>query len=154
MACFNKKNSGQSLIEVIVAVGMMALLLTAVLALISLSVKNSRLAKDRTKAVGLVQEGIELMRTYRDKNWIALYTATGNTCGLNKTWTVEEDLIDSCDSCDSLAENNSIDDFFRRCVQVDADGGNQVNIQVVVSWQEGAQAQQTIQTTNLSLWER
>lgn len=132
------------------ATGMMALLLTAVLSLISLSVKNSRLAKDRSKAVGLAQEGVELMRAYRDLSWIGLNAATGNICGLDKNWTVDEDLIDSC-PCP--AENN-IDDFFRRCVQVEADGGNQVNIQVVVSWQEGSQTQQTIQTTKLSKWER
>ncbi|MDZ7586201.1 MAG: hypothetical protein U0946_00460 [Patescibacteria group bacterium] len=148
MSCFKKKHSGQSLVEVVVAVGMMALLLTAVLSLIALSVKNSRLAKDRTKAVGLAQEGVELMRAYRDLNWYGLYAATGDNWGLAKNWTVTDGLNTYCEDVDK------IDEFFIRCVEVTADGSDKVEIQVVVSWQEGAQVHQTMQTTNLTKWER
>lgn len=148
MSCFKKKNSGQSLVEVVVAVGMMALLLTAVLTLVSLSVKNSRLTKDRTKAVGLAQEGVELMRAYRDLSWYGLLAATPGNYGLDKTWTVTEGLTTDCPTV------NNIDDFFIRCVQVIDDGPDKVKIQVVVSWQEGAQVHQTMQTTNLTKWER
>jgi len=131
-----------------VAVGMMALLLTAVLALISLSVKNSRLAKDRTKAVGLAQEGIELMRAYRDKRgWIGLLAATGDN-NLPKNWTVNDLLIGPCPG------TNNIDGYYLRCVVLTMQPGGEVVVQVTVSWQEGGQTQKTIQTTKLSLWER
>lgn len=150
MKCFNKKHLGQSLIEVVVATGMMALLLTAVLSLISLSVKNSRLAKDRTKAVGLAQGGVELMRAYRDSNWNDLYSVSdGTNYDLPDNWIVGDGLIDGCPA------DNNIDGFFTRCVQVTADGFDpQVIIQVVVSWHEGSQTYQTAQSTRLSKWER
>ena len=53
-----KLNSGQSLVEMVVAVGMMSLLMVALLSVTSLSIKNTRLAQSRTQAVGLVQEGL------------------------------------------------------------------------------------------------
>lgn len=141
------KNSGQSLIEIIVAVGVMALLLTSVLSLISLSVKNSRLAKDRTKAAGWAQEGVELMRTYRDLSWTGLAEKSGGNYDLAKNWTVEANWS-------ICTGQKNIDDFFKRCVAIQAEGADKVNIEAVVSWQEGSQTYQTVQTTSLSLWER
>ncbi len=127
------------------AVGMIALLLTAVLALISLSVKNSRLAKDRTMAVGLAQQGVELMRTYRDLSWSTLLTkANGVNYDLPSDWTVATGLSNGCPT-----DNN-----YLRCVVLTQPGGGEVAVQVTVSWVEGSQTYQTVQNTNLSLWER
>lgn len=149
MKCFKKKNSGQSLIEVVVAVGMMALLLTAVLSLIALSVKNSRLANDRTKAVAFAQQGVELMRAYRDLSWNRLLSQVDNNTvyDLPENWTVgPEDLSSPC------VEKN-IYGVFTRCVTlVDIEGV--VSVVLTVSWVEGSQTYQTVQTTRLSLWER
>lgn len=147
MQCIKRKNKGQSLIEVIVAVGMISLLLTAVLALVSLSVKNSRLAKDRTKAVDRAQEGIELMRTYRDLSWTDLMLQTGaSEYNLPEDWTV-------LSSWDSPCVNKNIESFFKRCVVL-TDGGETVSVSVTVSWPEGNQTHKTVQETNLTLWER
>ena len=126
------------------AVGMMALLLTAVLALISLSVKNSRLAKDRTKAVGLAQQGVELMRTYRDYSWSDLSgQADGTIYNLPENWTVGPLLNSPC-------QTKNIYSYYTRCVKLSPG----VEVIVTVSWVEGSQTHQTIQSTNLSLWER
>lgn len=142
------KNSGQSLVEVIVAVGAMSLLMVALLALVSLSIRSNRLSQTRAEAVALAEEGIELMRAYRDLSWTDLYAKAGNNYGLEKNWTVETGLWIDCPA------GKNIDNFFTRCVEVITGGADQVNIQVVVSWQEGSQTYQTVQTTNLSLWER
>jgi len=136
------------LIEVIVAVGMISLLLTAVLALISLSVKNSRLAKDRTKAVDRAQEGIELMRTYRDLSWVDLKAKSGAIeYNLPENWTVLSALNSPC-------VNNNVESFFKRCVTLTDSASDTVIVSVMVSWQEGNQTHKTVQETNLTLWER
>ena len=145
MQCNKKQNLGQSLIEVVVAVGMIALLLTAVLALISLSVKNSRLAKDRTIAVGLAQQGVELMRTYRDYSFTGLSgQADGTVYNLPENWTVLTGLSASCPA------TNNIYSYYLRCVKLSPG----IEVIVTVDWQEGSQNFQTVQSTNLSLWER
>ena len=132
--------------EVVVAVGAMSVLLIALLALVSLSLRNSRLGKDRARAVALSQEGIELMRAYRDYNWQELLGSSGNW-NLPDNWVVENGLDQGCNPV------LRIDDFFWRCVELsDASGG--MEIKVSVSWLEGAQTFTTNQVTQMSLWER
>lgn len=140
------KNSGQSLVEVIIAVGAMSLLMVALLALVSLSIRSNRLSQSRAEAVALAEEGIELMRAYRDLSWTDLSSKAPGNYGLAKGWTVES-VFETCPVV------NNIDDFFIRCVDISNIGGT-INIKVTVSWREGSQTYQTVQTTNLSLWER
>lgn len=144
--CSKKTKSGQSLIEVIVAVGMMALLLVAILALVALAVKNSRLAKTKNQAVALAQEGVELMRTYRDYSWNSLSLSLNTNYDLPDNWTVEPGLSGTCPT------NFPINSIFRRCVILTSPGLNIVKAVVTVFWQEGAKINQTVQTTELSKW--
>lgn len=144
-----KDNTGQSLVEVVVAVGAMSLLLVALLALVVLSIKNSRMAKDRTQAVALAQGGVELMRAYRDFSWIEFSgVARFDEYGLPEDWTVETGLSSNCDDVDLIS------DFYRRCVRAQMITPEVAEVAVRVAWQEGSQWYETIQTTRLSVWAR
>jgi len=141
-------SKGQSLVEMVVAVGAMSLLLVALLSLMSLSLRNSRLAKDRSQAVALAQEGVELMRSYRDYDWSELLVlADGTNYNLPDNWVVEDGLAEVC------ANERQINNFFWRCVELTENSG-QVEITVNVSWREGGQEFTTNQTGQLTLWER
>lgn len=125
----------------VVAVGAMSLLLVALLSLMSLSLRNSRLAKDRAQAVALAQEGVELMRSYRDYDWSGLLVlADGTSYNLPDNWVVEDGLGAVCG--------------FERCVQLTTPAAGQVEVNVSVSWMEGGQVFTTNQTGQLTLWER
>lgn len=126
--------------EVVIAVGAMSVLLVALLSLMSLSLRNSRLAKDRARAVANASEGIELMRAYRDFNWSGFLAKAGSQYNLPDNWVVEDGLTTS--PCD-----------IERCVRLTTNSG-QVEVEVSVSWAEGSQTFVTNQTTQLSLWER
>ena len=140
---------GQSLVEVIVAVGAMSLLLVSLLALVSLSLRNSRLAKDRAQAVTLAQEGGELMRAYRDYNWSQLLAAANGTdYNLPANWVVETGLSEVC------LQERQIYDFFWRCVNLTQPSGGLVEMNVTVAWPEGNQTFTTNQTSQLTIWER
>jgi len=145
-----KDNTGQSLVEVVVAVGAMSLLLVALLSLVVLAIKNSRMAKDRTQAVALAQGGVELMRAYRDFSWIEFSGAARfNEYGLSEDWTVETGLFSNCNDVDLIS------DLYRRCVRVQMVAPPEVaEVAVRVAWQEGSQWHETIQTTRLSVWAR
>jgi hypothetical protein len=144
-----KNSQGQSLVEVLVAVGAMSLLLVALLALVSLSIRNSRLAKDRAQAVALAQEGVELMRAYRDYSWTEFSSIVqAEEYDLPYIWTVEMGLSDVC------IKTPTINDLFYRCVRVDMLVANEAEVEVRVAWMEGSQLQETTQLTKLSLWER
>lgn len=144
--------SGQSLVEMVVAVGMMSLLMVALLSVTSLSIKNTRLAQSRTQAVGLVQEGIELMRAMRDFNWNDFYAKAedGHSYVLVDNWIVETGLTQTGCSQTSYYDANN---FFSRCVKLTQIGAGNVNVEVIVYWQEGNQLKQVAQSTNLTLWE-
>ncbi len=145
-----RKSPGQSLVEVVVAVGAMSLLLVALLTTVSLSVKNSRVAKDRTQAVALGQEGIELMRAYRDYSHQLFYgEARVDKYDLPYNWVVEDGLSADCSS-----DEFSIRDFYRRCVKITTVDLTSSDVEVTVEWQEGSKVNQVVQNTRLSLWER
>lgn len=63
-----KKNSGQSLFEVVVAIGISALVVTGIVAAASNSIQNSSYSKDKNVATNYVQETMEWLRQERDKN--------------------------------------------------------------------------------------
>jgi type II secretory pathway pseudopilin PulG len=141
-------SKGQSLIEAIVAVGMVSLLMVSLLALVSLSLKNARVAKARTTAVSLAQEGIELMRAYRDYNWNTFFSKADNNYDLPLNWVVTDALSDPCPN------QPAVNQIFWRCVRLTAIDADEVTAEISVSWNEGGQELSTVQTTQLSLWER
>ena len=65
-----KKDSGFTLIESMIAVGLIVTGVVGVLTLVSRSIGFNGLAFNRLTAANLAQEGIEVVRNIRDTNWI------------------------------------------------------------------------------------
>lgn len=78
-------NSGQTLIEVIVAVSLIVLVLVTLVSGVALSVRNGRQAKSQAQAKEFVREGTEWIRSLRDsEGWetlIAAIDAGGGAAG-------------------------------------------------------------------------
>ncbi|MCX6813273.1 MAG: hypothetical protein NTV77_02180 [Candidatus Azambacteria bacterium] len=66
----NKNMAGFTLMETIVAVGLIVVGLVAALALITTSLFYVSNIQDRLAAANLMAEGIEVVRNIRDNNWI------------------------------------------------------------------------------------
>lgn len=145
--CWNK---GQSLVEVVVAIGAMSVLLVALLSLMSLSLKNSRMAKNRAKAVALAQEGVELMRAFRDYSWSGFTDrANGNNYNLPGSWVVEDDLSGLC------SYDREINELYYRCVSLNVvEAGAVIGVSVEVGWPEGENTLIVNQSTQLANWQR
>jgi len=65
----NLKN-GFGLLEVLISVGILALVVGGVVGLGNISVKNSVISADRTVAYNLAQEGKEELKQIRDSKWV------------------------------------------------------------------------------------
>lgn len=62
---------GQSLLEMIVIVGMVVLLVTGIVAGTTVALSRSETSRVRSEALSLAQAGIELTREMRDSGWDA-----------------------------------------------------------------------------------
>ncbi len=67
---FSKGGGGFTLLETIIAVGMVVVGLTTALALLGTSVSAVTIVRERITAANLVQEGVEVTRNIRDNNWL------------------------------------------------------------------------------------
>ena len=73
-----KKTVGQSLVEVIVALGIVVILAISLVTASMVTQKTSRAAKNNTQATKLVQENLEQIRVFRDRKGYA--ELTDRTC--------------------------------------------------------------------------
>jgi len=76
----NKKNSGQSLVELIVAVSIGALILVALLAGVTMALRSAQLAKKKTQAIAKAQETIEWLRGEKEQSWTEFASHSDEYC--------------------------------------------------------------------------
>lgn len=120
---FKKNNKGFSIIEILVAIFIIAITLTSLLGLTNSSLKTSILIKETTQSVNLAQEAIEAVRSIRDGDWNKI---TNGNHGLTSTggyWDFDgtENIINSFsrtilientqrDTNDNIVENGGTND--------------------------------------------
>lgn len=120
---FKKNNKGFSIIEILVAIFIIAITLTSLLGLTNSSLKTSILIKETTQSVNLAQEAMEAVRSIRDGDWNKI---TNGNHGLTSTggyWDFDgtENIINSFsrtvlientqrDTNDNIVENGGTND--------------------------------------------
>jgi Tfp pilus assembly protein PilV len=91
----NQYSKGQSLLELIVAIGIFSLVITGLTFFIFDSYLANRLSYDLTKADFLAEEGVEAVRSIRDNNFSDLTTGTHSLAISGGHWIfqgIEENL--------------------------------------------------------------
>lgn len=86
---FKKINSGQSLFEVVMALGIMAMIIVTLVLLATLSIRNSSYSVNKSLASKYSQEMIEWLRSQRDTDWDSFYqkTTAQKWCMPTLSWT-------------------------------------------------------------------
>lgn len=149
---------GQSLIEVIVALGVAVILAVSLITTSLITQKSARSARNNTQATKLVQEYLEQIRIFRDRKGFPALVDTPITPSppchtLNTTdadpvnWTL---VVCSGGSGQSLTFNNT--QFTRKLVIANA-GTNGKLITVSVSWSESGGPKAVSTQTFLTDWE-
>lgn len=91
--------NGQTLVEVVVIIGVVVLLVTGLVAGTTTSLKSAQSGRVRSQAVSLATEALERVRSVRDQSWSALvgyaglyclgsdgvFTPSAGTCSVNIT---------------------------------------------------------------------
>lgn len=95
-------NKGFTLLEVLVAVAILAIGIGALVALVAASLASIPISKQKFIATYLAQEGIEVVRNIRDSNWVNGYP-----------WDAGLGIGDWGVQYDSIVLNSSYDDFLQ-----------------------------------------
>lgn len=142
-----KLNGGQSLVEILVAIGVVTLVLTALVAAVVMAIRGVNFSKQKIKATSLAQEGVEWVRNQRGNlgwsDFYALATAAGIRYCLA---SLDFGEIGSC------GEAQLIDSYYTRELVLTASGSDEVGVVVTVTWQENQEFESKIETT-LKRWE-
>ena len=134
--------SGQTLAEVVVALGVVVLLVTGLIVSTSVTLKASQHGKARGQAVQYAQGAVEMARALRDSSWTTFFLYSGTSQCLNKAgeWTV---MDGSCPF--------TIDDLYARAVTFTWNDPK-MKVDVVVSWTDGAKVYSAPLTTYFTQW--
>jgi len=72
-----RKDEGQTLIEVLVALGIGVVIIVAVTVVVIVSLDNAGFNKNENLANAYAQEGLEVVRGLKDRSWTNFWTLTG-----------------------------------------------------------------------------
>lgn len=141
---------GQSLMEMIVVVAMAALVIAALVFATIVSLRNASFAKNQTQATKLAQEGLEKIRSLRDRdgpvNYIIDPTASTSTSKFSDLWSISFTCGTGANCYfyfnstgtlfgGTLANFEPILTDFKRQFQIeDNDGGTQKKVTAKVLW--------------------
>lgn len=142
-------HNGQSLVEVLVATGVVLVLVTGLVAATTASLKTNQNAKLRTQALAYAKEGMEILRSLRDENQ-GMFPTTGSYCLSFTTKTLEEAPPSDC-SFDSTVQMRRTVTFSNDTVCADPVDCRKVT--VVVSFMESDQIQSVTLSSYLTTWQ-
>lgn len=141
---------GQSLFEVVFAVGMSALIITTVVVLAGNAVSNSTFSKNKVIAGRHTQEAVEWLRGERDADWDTFFSfaATAIWCLPMTDWNLAKAGV--CGPTDTISSNPN---FKREVNFTQVDSAN-VETKVKVYWQDGRGYHEVSTVTNFTDWRR
>jgi len=141
-----RQRVGTSLLEIIIAVGLVSVILISLVSLSTKSVSNSTVSKEKNQATRHTQETIEWLRLQRDTSWSDMISHVQ----ANSTWCMAENEWNSPGSCSgqSIPDSNFVREVTFAQPQDDI-----VEVTVITSWTEGGNAHESRSTTLLTKWQ-
>lgn len=143
-----KLESGQSFFEVVIALGITALVLVAIVVPATVSIKNSNLSQNKARATRHVQEALEWLRGERDTDWdtFAGNAATSTWCLSALSWT-SPSTVGTCTQTNKI--NGTI---FTREVDFGFIDSATYEVTVKVMWTDTAGLKEVRSSTYLTDW--
>jgi type II secretory pathway pseudopilin PulG len=170
------KNKGQSLVEALIAVAVVIILITGIVAGTTSSLRASAYARARSEATKLVQQGMEIARNDRDQGWsdfadldldpvagTRTYYCVGSVSSVfgnaNKNYTTDAEALSYCESSGSISiPAGSLNISYVRFLVFEINpAGTSTDtmwVRTVVRWREGSNYRTSqAETYMTSAWE-
>lgn len=141
-----RKKNGQSMLELLIALGIGVLVILALVQSMVLSMKNSEFAKNQNLATRYSQEAIEKIRSERDKlGWNDFFTNYKDTsqCIGASSWSPKP--VGGC--------SQNTGSIFIREASFQKINDNQLDITVITSWTDTSGTHKSEQKTYLTRWQ-
>ena len=142
---------GQSLVEVVLALGLITLIMVTVVAAASISITNSSFSKNQTLSTRLSETTLEWLRGERNENWEnflfqALSEGTEQTrCFTTLSW--ENSKLGNCGSAEYIS-----DTFLKREVDFYLVNESAVGVTVRIYWIDAGGYHEVSSSTYLTNW--
>lgn len=110
-----RNQSGQSLIEALVALGAAVVIVSAVAIAVITAQNNADFSKNQNLATQYARQGMEILRKIREESWQTFSSYTGTYCLAQGSSTLTSSGGTSCPT--------NINNFFRRSVTINQNYG-------------------------------
>lgn len=139
---FNQK--AFSLLEVLIAIFILTIGITGAVSLITYSISSVAIAKSQVIATNLAQEGIELVRSIRDSNWLE-DVAWDNGLGAGdyriqydngSLLSLAGNPVLRVDSNGFYQYDSGTNTFFRRKITISDISANEIKVISEITWSE------------------
>lgn len=145
---------GQSLIEVIVAIGIVTLVLAGLVSAVTFSLSNSQFARNKALATKYAQEGMEWLRVQRDANWYSFNQMSPDSGSLYCMSTLPATVTTLPPGvCNTLVIDDTYDIFRREVTLTGVVADDRVNITLRVWWPQGTRDSEVSVNTILTRWQ-
>jgi type II secretory pathway pseudopilin PulG len=143
-----KSHSGQSLVEILVALGVALLVIVALIRATAISMKGSGFSKAQATGTRYAQEAIEWIRGQRDEGWSNLASRTPDT-GF-ATYCLSD--LSSWPASSGECAYYSLDGKYKREAVLTDEEGGKIGVEVTVKWLEVGGERQSRLNTYFTNW--
>jgi len=140
-----RNEEGQSMVEVVVAVGLILVAVAALLSLGVVSLRGASFSVSKIKATRLANEELELVRAYRDTVGWATFVSDLGDCGSG--CYINSDLMEVISGKETAAES-----FTRYFYFTTMGGDNKRRITAVVTWTDQSGEREVTLSSVLTDW--
>ncbi|MCX6726102.1 MAG: prepilin-type N-terminal cleavage/methylation domain-containing protein [Candidatus Shapirobacteria bacterium] len=124
---FNFANRGQSIIEVVIALAIVAIVIVGLVKVTTISMNNGSFARDQQTATKYAQEGLENARKLKEEDINVFWKKSG----------VETEIIGK---------------FVRQITYTIIEANQTMKVEVLVTWQDSKGTHQSSLETSLTKW--
>ncbi|MBU0998197.1 hypothetical protein KJ570_01535 [Patescibacteria group bacterium] len=138
---------GQSLMEVVLALGLITLIMVTVVAAASISITNSSFSKNQTFSTRLSETTLEWLRGERDNSWDDFSQRAESL-----TWCLPELNWDTANSRNCNSEEYISDTFLKREVDFSLVDQSTIEVTVRIYWIDAGGYHEINSSTYLTNW--
>jgi Tfp pilus assembly protein PilV len=144
-----KYNKGQSLFEVVLALGLSTLIIVALVALASNSIRNAAYSRNKTYATRYTQEATEWLRGQRDADW-EVFSTNFLFCPILPHVQCLDTL--AWGNCSTCGETEFVDNIFKREISFSEIEVDSVTVEVKTYWTDSQGMHEVRSNTILTDW--